>query len=355
MSSAFVYQSLPAKIIFGTGSRSSLAAELEQLGCSKALVLSTPQQQQAAQALAQQLGPLCAGVFTQATMHTPVDITALALQAYASCQADSVISFGGGSTIGLGKAIAYRINTTHIALPTTYAGSEVTPILGQTENKQKTTVRHPRILPNVVIYDPDLSLHLPVEMSITSGLNAMAHAIEALYAQDRNPVSTAMAIQGVQALVQALPVLIKEPRQVQARSDALLGAWLCGTVLGTVGMSLHHKLCHTLGGSFHLPHASTHAVLLPHSLAYNARAAAAQLQPLHDLLGPDLALSLYQLAQSLGAPLSLQELGLKEADLDQAAHLATQNPYWSPRPLEQVALRTMLQRAWAGSAPQTDA
>ena len=355
MSSAFVYQSLPAKIIFGTGAVSTLTTELQQLGRSKALVLSTPQQQEAAQQLAQQLGPLCAGLFSQATMHTPVEITAQALQTYESCQADCVISFGGGSTIGLGKALAYRINTTHIAIPTTYAGSEVTPILGQTENKQKTTVRHPRILPNVVIYDPDLSLHLPVEMSITSGLNAMAHAIEALYAQDRNPISTAMAIQGVQALVSALPVLVKEPHQVQARSDALLGAWLCGTVLGTVGMSLHHKLCHTLGGSFNLPHAQTHAVLLPHSLAYNAKAAASQLHALQSILGSDLALSLYELAQSLGAPLTLKELGLNEADLDQAAYIATQTPYWSPRPLEQHAIRAMLERAWAGSAPQTDA
>lgn len=355
MSSAFIYQSLPAKIIFGSGAISTLTAELEQLGCSKALVLSTPEQQAAAQHLVQQLGSLCVGLFAQATMHTPVEITALALQAYESCQADCVISLGGGSTIGLGKAIAYRVNTTHIAVPTTYAGSEVTPILGQTENKQKTTLRHPRILPSVVIYDPDLSLNLPIEMSITSGLNAMAHAIEALYAQDRNPVSTAMALQGIQALVSALPALIKEPNQAQARSDALLGAWLCGTVLGTVGMSLHHKLCHTLGGSFNLPHAQTHAVLLPHSLAYNASAAAPQLQPLQNLLGADIALSLHQLAQSLGAPLTLKELGLNESDLDQAAQIATQNPYWSPRPLEQHAIRAMLQRAWAGSAPQTDA
>lgn len=355
MSTAFTYQSLAAKIIFGPNTLTQLQAELTVQGCSRALVLCTPQQQSEATQVAQQLDSYCVGMFEHATMHTPVEITEQALKIYTQLQADSVISFGGGSTIGLGKAIAYRLNTTHIALPTTYAGSEVTPILGQTENQQKTTVRHPRILPNVVIYDPQLSLNLPVALSITSGLNAMAHAIEALYAQDRNPISTSMATQGLQALIGALPILRQDPTNLEARSDALLGAWLCGTVLGTVGMSLHHKLCHTLGGSFNLPHAETHAVLLPHSLAYNATAAAKELHPLKDLLGTDIAVGLHQFAQSLDAPLTLKELGLLESDLDQAATLATQNPYWSPRPLEQHAIRAMLARAWAGTTPSTDA
>ncbi len=353
MLSAFTYQSLPAHIIFGAGSLAQLNTELERLNCSRALVLCTPQQHQTAQAIVQQLGTRCIGLFDQATMHTPVEITEQALQVYAQHQADCVISFGGGSTIGLGKAIAYRINTTHIALPTTYAGSEATPILGQTENKQKTTIRHPRILPDVVIYDPQLSLHLPVELSVTSGLNAIAHAVEALYAQDRNPISSAMATQGAQALLQALPTLLREPQQLEARSQALVGAWLCGTVLGTVGMSLHHKLCHTLGGSFQLPHAETHAVLLPHALAYNAIAAAEQLQPLENVLGPNLAVGLYELSQSLGAPMALKDLGLQESDLDRAVQLTLQTPYWSPRPLEANALRALLQQAWAGSVPHT--
>jgi maleylacetate reductase len=152
-------------------------------------------------------------------------------------------------------------------IATTYAGSEVTPILGETEGGLKTTKRDPRILPEAVIYDPDLTLGLPVGMSVCSGLNAMAHAVEALYAQDRNPISSWQAIEGIRALKDALPRIVAKPDDADARSRALYGSWLCGTVLGTVGMALHHKLCHTLGGSFDLPHAETHAILLPHSAA----------------------------------------------------------------------------------------
>ena len=240
--------------------------------------------------------------------------------------------FGGGSTIGLGKAIAYRNDAPQIVVATTYAGSEVTPILGQTENGVKTTVRDARILPEVVIYDPDLTLGLPVAMSVTSGLNAMAHAVEALYAQDRNPVSSLMAVEGIRALKEALPRIMADPTEASARSQALYGSWLCGTVLGTVGMALHHKLCHTLGGSFDLPHAETHAIVLPHSAAYNAAAAADALQPAADLFGGSVGGGLYDFAASLGAPLALRDLGLQEADLDRAADLAVRNPYWNPRP-----------------------
>ena len=143
----------------------------------------------------------------------------------------------------------------------------------------KTTVRDASVLPEVVIYDSDLTLGLPVAMSVTSGFNAMAHAVEGLYAQDSNPVASLMALGGIRALKDALPRIVDAPRDPEARGAALYGSWLCGTVLGTVGMALHHKLCHTLGGSFDLPHAETHTVILPHSAAYNAAAAADALEP----------------------------------------------------------------------------
>lgn len=352
MVAPFTYAVSPARIVFGAGSVGRLAEMVEAQGCKRALVLSTRPQQQMANEVAGRLGPLAAGVFAEAAMHTPVDVTERAIAAYQDTSADCLIAIGGGSTIGLGKAIAYRNDAPQIVVATTYAGSEVTPILGQTENGVKTTVRHPRILPEVVIYDPDLTLGLPVAMSISSGLNAMAHAVEGLYAQDRNPISSMMAMEGIRALKQSLPKILLRPSDIDARSQALYGSWLCGTVLGAVGMALHHKLCHTLGGSFDLPHAETHAVLLPHSAAYNAKAAAEALAPAADLFGGPIGGGLHKFAASLGAPLTLKDLGMKEADLDRAAELATRAPYWNPRPIEQQAIRALLQAAWEGARPQ---
>jgi maleylacetate reductase len=347
----FSFDINPGRVLFGSGTLGAVTDEVERIGAKRALILSTPFQRADALKLAEQIGPFAAGVFSEAAMHTPVAVTLDAMKAYEASGADCVISLGGGSTIGLGKAIAWRNDAPQIVVATTYAGSEVTPILGQTENGLKTTIRHPKILPEVVIYDPQLTLELPVPMSVTSGLNAMAHAVEAVYARDRNPVSSMMAVEGVRALRDALRVIVARPRDLAARSDALYGSWLCGSVLGTVGMALHHKLCHTLGGSFDLPHAQTHAIVLPHSAAYNAEAAADALQPLTDLFGGPLGGGLYDFCRSLDAPLALKDLGLKEAQLDRAADLAVQNPYWNPRPIERDAIRALLQHAWEGVRP----
>src|SRR6202000_2741176 len=175
-------------------------------------------------------------------------------------------------------------------------------------------------LPEVILYDVDLTLTLPVGLSVTSGMNAIAHAVEALYAQDANPITTLMAEEAIRALAKALPVIVKDPRNLEARSDALYGAWLCGICLGTVGMALHHKLCHTLGGTFDLPHAETHTVVLPHAAAYNASAAPeAMARAARALGGADAPTGLYDLAESLGAPLALKDIGMPEAGLDRAA------------------------------------
>lgn len=348
----FTYAINPGRIVFGPGSIEQTGEELARLGCSRALILATPFQQADAGRLAEALGPLAAGVFAGAAMHTPVAVTEEAMAAYDAAGADCVVAYGGGSTIGLGKAIAWRNDAPQIVVATTYAGSEVTPILGQTENGLKTTMRDAKILPEVVIYDPDLTLGLPVAMSVASGLNAMAHAVEGVYAQDANPISAMQAVEGIRALRDALPRIVAAPRDAGARAGALYGSWLCGTVLGTVGMALHHKLSHTLGGSFDLPHAETHAVLLPHTAAYNAEAAAGALAPVAVLFGGALGGGLHDFAAGLGAPLALRDLGLAEGELDRAADLAVKNPYWNPRPVERAAIRALLQRAWEGSRPQ---
>ncbi|QND18714.1 maleylacetate reductase (plasmid) [Rhizobium leguminosarum bv. trifolii] len=351
MSRDFIYNGSPADIVFGEGKSAAAGEWAEKLGCNRALVLSTPQQKADAEALAERLGPLAASVFTGAVMHTPVDVTEKAMEVVRQTRADCIVSLGGGSTTGLGKAIAYRTDLPQIVIPTTYAGSEVTPILGQTEGGRKTTVRHASILPEVVIYDPALTLGLPVGMSVTSGLNAMAHAVEALYARDRNPISTLMAAEGLRAFKTSLPDIIAKPRSPDARADALYGAWLCGTVLGTVGMALHHKICHTLGGTFDTPHADTHAIMLPHTAAYNAAAVPELLAPVADIFGGSVGGGLWDFAKQIGSPLELKDLGLTEADLDRASDIATENPYWNPRPIDRQSIRALLQDAWEGKRP----
>ncbi len=348
---AFTYACSPTRIIFGAGRLRELADELHAMKLSRALILSTPQKRNLAERLAAQIGSLTAGIFSEAAMHTPVEVTERAMAAYDVTNADCVIAIGGGSTTGLGKAIAYRNGAPQIVVATTYAGSEVTPVLGQTESGIKTTVRGPEILPEVVIYDPELTVSLPVPVSIVSGLNAMAHALEGFYAEDRNPVSSLLAGEGLRALTAALPKIVVEPSNLGARAEALFGGWLCGNVLGSVGMSIHHKLCHTLGGSFNLPHAKTHAILLPHTIAYVAEFAQDLLRPATAIFGERLGAGIFDFAASLGAPQALRDIGFEETDLDRAAALAVASPYWCPRPLERNAIRELLQNAWEGRRP----
>jgi alcohol dehydrogenase class IV len=351
----FVYTALPMRVVFGRGTLARLAHEMRALGRSRALVLSTPPQRDQAEATAAALGGLSAGIFTEAAMHTPLEITARAVEQARALGADCTIAVGGGSTTGLGKAIALATDLDQIVVPTTYAGSEMTPILGQTEGGVKTTQRSPKILPEVVIYDVDLTLTLPPSLTATSGMNAIAHAVEALYAQDRNPIVSLMAEDGIAALARALPVLVRAPGDVSARSDALYGAWLCGACLGSVGMALHHKLCHTLGGTFDLPHAETHTVVLPHATAYNAPAAPDAMRRIARALGAEnAAQSLFDLAGQLGAKRSLRDIGMPEDGLERATDLAVQNPYWNPRPIERDAIRSLLSRAFTGDAPLSD-
>lgn len=348
----FEYQGSSARIVFGNGVRSRVTEMMKDLGCERALVLSTGFQKPDAEELAKDLGQLGAGVFSEAVMHTPVEVTDKAAEYAADIRADCLVALGGGSTTGLGKAIALRTDLPQIVVPTSYAGSEVTPILGQTEKGRKTTLRSEKVLPEVVLYDPELTVGLPVAMSITSGLNAIAHAAEALYAKDRNPVSTIMATEGIQALVHALPAIARNPSDLAARSKALYGAWMCGTVLGTVGMALHHKLCHTLGGTFDLPHAETHTVILPHAVAFNAAAVPELLAPVAEALGHEKpGLALFEFAKSLGAPTTLKELGMPEDGIDHAADLAMANPYWNPREMERPLVRRLIEKAFNGEPP----
>jgi maleylacetate reductase len=348
----FVARSAAVRVRFGPGVRHAVGEEAARLGARRALVLSTPQQADTALAVAEDLGGLAAGVYSRATMHTPVAVTEEAVAHAAQIGADCLVAVGGGSTTGLGKAIAYRTDLPQIVVPTTYAGSEATAILGQTDGRAKTTLTDPRVQPEVILYDAELVAGLPVPLTVTSALNAIAHAAEGLYAQDRNPLSSALAVEGMRAFARALPEVIARPGDLAARGETLYGAWLCGTVLGQVGMALHHKLCHVLGGTFGLPHAETHAVILPHAIAWNETAVPDLLAPVAAIFGgPTAGAALHAFAATSGAPLSLQALGLGRQDLDRAAEVATRNPYWNPAPVTREGIRHLLDAAWEGRAP----
>ena len=348
----FLYSTEARRVAFGVGAIRHVRREVERLGASRALILSTPEQSTDAERVVHLLGDYAAGVFAKAVMHVPIDIARVACAEADQRRADCIVAIGGGSTTGLAKAIALQTALPIIAIPTTYAGSEVTPIYGLTEGGVKRTGTDARVLPRTVIYDPELTLSLPTTLTTTSAINAIAHAAEGLYAKDSNPIMNLFAAEGIRAFAAALPVLRRDPRNLDARSEAFYGAWLCGTVLGSVGMSLHHKLCHTLGGSFNLPHAEVHTVILPHAIEYNAPAVPRAMTQIASALGaPSAPAGLYDLAHTQGVPCALRDIGMREADLDRAAELAAANPYWNPRPIERGAIRVLLQHAYEGTRP----
>ncbi len=347
---AFTYEPQKSRVIFGSGTITNIDTEAERLGVKRLLVLATPEQADQAGQVAQQAEKRVVGMFAGATMHTPTDVTEKAMTSLKQHDADGILAIGGGSTIGLGKAISVRAGLPHIAVPTSYAGSEMTPILGETADGKKLTRRDPSILPATVIYDVDLTLSLPWSMTVTSAMNAMAHAVEALYAEDRNPVVETLAERGIRAFGTSLRVLKSAPDDPDARSDAFFGAWACGTCLGQVSMALHHKLCHVLGGTFDLPHAATHTVILPHVTAFNGRDG--QLAAVnHALGGTKPGQALFDLATDLGAPLGLAELGLSQGDIARAADVAMESPYWNPRPFDQSDITGILNAALHGERP----
>jgi maleylacetate reductase len=349
----FTYHALPMRVRFGPGVLALLPDEVAALGLTRVLVLCSPEQEDTGRRVAESLGERSAGVLAEARMHVPVEVATRARDLATRLGADGCVAVGGGSAVGLGKAIALEHGLPVIAVPTTYAGSEMTPVWGLTEGGVKRTGRDPRVLPRSVLYDPELTLTLPPELSVTSGMNAIAHAVEGLYAPDRSPIVSLMAEEGTRALAAALPRVVADGADVDARAGAQYGAWLCGAVLGATTMSLHHKLCHTLGGTLDLPHAQTHTVVLPHALAYNAAAAPEAVAALSRALGgaPDPAAALQELAGRLGAPRALRDLGMAEGDIGRIADLAVAQPYANPRPVTRSGIEALLRAAWAGEEP----
>ena len=347
----FTYQPLPGRVVFRPGGFAALAEEAASLG-RRALVLSTPEQRGLAERAAALLSHTAVGIFSGAIMHVPVGTVDAASQEFAQLDADLCVAVGGGSTVGLAKALALAIGCPILAVPTTYAGSEVTPIWGLTEGEAKKTGRDFRVVPRTVIYDPELTLSLPPKLSITSGINAIAHCVEALYAQDTNPILQLMAEEGIRALASSLPIIARQPDGLAARSRALYGAWLAGTCLGSAGVALHHKLCHALGGTFNLPHAETHTIILPHAVAYNHQAAPEAMRRLAAALGTDdPPAALFDLAQASGVPTALKDIGMPTDGIDRALSAALSNPYWNPAVIVSDEIRALLVDAFVGTRP----
>ncbi|MFD1554821.1 maleylacetate reductase [Paraburkholderia silviterrae] len=349
---SFIFSPLPSRVVFGAGSLGNLLAEFNQLRVARALVICTPEQTHLANSVANKLGNKCSGVYPGAQMHVPIEVARHARAHARETGADCIVAVGGGSTIGLGKAIALESSIPILAIPTTYAGSEMTPIYGLTENGAKKTGRDIRVLPRTVIYDPELTLSLPARMSATSGINAIAHCVEALYAADASPVTSMMAEEGIRYLARGLPRVARCLEDIDARAQCLYGAWLAGTVLATTSVALHHKLCHTLGGMLNLPHAETHTIVLPHATAYNASSTPQAMDRICSALErSNAAQGLFDLAAQLGVPMSLEALGVQYTDLDRVTEAALAAPYPNPRPLDRDAVRALLEDAYWGRRP----
>lgn len=361
---SFTYDVRAPRIVFGAGSLSRLREEIDRLGSGRVLVLCTPGRGSDLKRVSELLADSVGGVFQGARAHVPVEIVERAAEMARDVGADCYVSIGGGSATGLAKALALRDVRPIVAIPTTYAGSEVTPIWGITDGVQKTTGRNERVLPKTVIYDPALTVSLSREVTGPSALNAIAHCVEALYAPDANPVTSLVAEEGIRRMAVALPALSRDPMDLEARAIALYAAYLAGSALAAASMGLHHKLCHLLGGTFGLPHAQTHAVVLPHVLAFNATVAREAVRRIFAALQvaapvphgntsevPDAAAGLYDLAHAIGTPVALRDIGMRAADLDRAADLAAAIPVAEPRPVTRRGMRILLESAFRGDRP----
>ncbi|HKG95223.1 MAG TPA: maleylacetate reductase [Gemmatimonadaceae bacterium] len=358
----FAAAPMPARVLFGVDALSRLPELVDGLDARRVLVIASPGRGRFVQRVRALLGGRVVAEDTRVAMHVPEPVAQAVRADAARSGADLVLAIGGGSAIGMAKAVALAGGPPILALPTTYSGSEMTPIWGMTRGGAKETGRDERVRPRAVLYDPALTLPLAPRVSGPSALNAVAHCIEALYAPDASPLVALAAAEGLRALAASVPRVVREPADLPARIGALYGAWLGGLALGASTMGLHHKLCHVLGGSFGLPHAETHAILLPHSVAYNAAAAPEAMEVAGRALGAaagDVPRALHALladvADVAGAPRSLGEIGFRESDIDRAAEAAAAKPYPNPRPVRADALRELLGRALTGAVPESSA
>lgn len=341
-----VQEALAARVLIGPGASGCVAGEVERLGARRVLLIAGPSAAAAAERVSRELGDRLAARFERPAPHTPVAVTAEAVALAEGAGADCAVSIGGGSAIGLGKAVAARTGMPQIAVPTTYAGSEATPVLGETENGVKTTRRDPALAPGTVVYDPELTVAMPPGLTRTSAVNALAHAVEALWAPDATMATDALATEAVAGILDVLPEVLAEPSGVDGRARLQSAAWLAGTCLARTRMGLHHQLAHVLGGAFDLPHAELHTLLLAHVMAFNLPSAPAAAARLSRVAGGDPVAVVAELARAHDGPTRLSELDVPRSGLRGVAERVAASPYPNPRSLDVGAVEELLVQAW---------
>ncbi len=360
----FVHDTLPQRVAFGSGAAAAnLSSEVASLGATRVMLIAAKAESHLADTLAQDI-PVAVR-HDDVVMHVPVEVAERAREVAARHHADVLVSVGGGSTTGLAKAVAMTTGLPIIAVPTTYAGSEATPVWGLTEGAKKTTGVDKKVLPKVIVYDAALTMSLPVDMSVASGLNALAHCVDSMWAPNADPINAAFAAEGIRSLAAGLPKVVADPMDLDGREHALYAAYLSATAFASAGSGLHHKICHVLGGKYNLPHAQTHATVLPYVLAFNGPAAPDAGRRIATAFagtafgkgapGAGSALDgLVALKEELNAPRALADYGFTEDSIDEAAEaIAPSVPPSNPRPVTAADLRALLRAAWSGSDPRT--
>ncbi|MEN3363893.1 MAG: maleylacetate reductase [Burkholderiales bacterium] len=346
----------PRRVVFSPGAFAQVGVEVESLGGTRCLVISTAGRGAMAERVAALLGSRCAGIHADAKSHIPIEVVREAQGKIGALGVDCMVAIGGGAAIGLAKAIALETKIPFIVIPTTYSGSEMTGFCGITIDGVKRMHKSPDMIARTVIYDPELTLGLPLAVTVPSAMNSLAHCIDALYVSTTSPIIACAAAEGMRVIVQSLKKVLAAPGDIDARSDLLYGSYLGGAAL-TGGFALQHRLAQLLGGALHLPHADAHAAVLPYVVAFNAsyvprtdaRIAAA-------FNVDDAAGGLYDFARSVGSPLGLRQLGMKESDIDRSVDIVVENDNGlNPRPLDRTGLRKLIEAAFEGQRPDSSA
>ncbi|GAB3168577.1 maleylacetate reductase [Streptomyces incanus] len=348
----FIHETLPQRVVFAPGEApSAVAAEVGALGGAKVMLIASEQEA----ALAD---PIAAAVpvalrHEDVVMHVPVEVAARARQAAASCGADVIVTVGGGSTTGLGKAVALTTGLPVVAVPTTYAGSEATDVWGLTEGETKRTGADPKVLPRSIVYDAHLLTTLPGELTVSSGLNALAHCVDSMWGPRADPIDRVLAQEGIHGLAAGLPQVAGDSASIEGIEKTLYGAYLAAVAFASAGSGLHHKICHVLGGMFNLPHAQTHAVVLPYVLAFNAPyAPEAESRIAHAFGSATAREGLAALRDALGAPRALRDYGMPADGIAKAVGpILKAVPAGNPAPVTQADITALLQAAWSGEEP----
>lgn len=350
----FTHETLPQRVVFASGEApAAVAREVAALGARRVMVIAAPAESSLADAVS--AGIPVAVRHDEVVMHVPVEVAARAQEAAVKAGADALLSVGGGSTTGLAKAVALTGSPAEglpiIAVPTTYAGSEATNVWGLTEGETKTTGVDDRVLPRSIVYDASLMLTLPPEMSVASGLNAMAHCVDSMWGPRTDPIDQALAGEGSHALRRGLPAVVADPSGIEGRERTLYGAYLAAVAFASAGSGMHHKICHVLGGMYNLPHAQTHAVVLPHVLAFNAPNAPEAERRIARAFGSATASEgLADLYATVHAPIALRDYGMPEDGLARAvAPIMAAIPENNPTPVTEENLTALLRAAWEGA------